>query len=305
VNGVTSTSFPALGTTAGVSVTDSKRLASARRLLERELTAIDESCSRFRDDSELKLVNAAAGQPVHVSKRFLVALQVALRAARVTNGVVDPTVGRSLRAVGYDRDFDSIRERARPVSGAVVPGWQTIHVDDSRRSVRVAEGVELDLGATAKALAADGAARRIEKELDVGVLVNLGGDVAVAGKAPAGGWRIRVSDDHRDHAGPDGETVSISAGGLATSSTTVRRWSVGKSAAHHIVDPRLGTSAAVVWRTVSVAAASCVDANIASTAAIIHGDEAPAWLDGLRLPSRLVRRDGSVRRVGGWPRRSG
>jgi thiamine biosynthesis lipoprotein len=305
MNGVASASFPALGTTAGVFITDPDLLAMARGLLEEELANIDRSCSRFRADSELKRVNAAAGRPVHVSEQFLEAVEVALRAARVTDGVVDPTVGRALRAVGYDRDFDSISGRARPVSGAVVPGWQTIHVDKSERSVRVPAGVELDLGATAKALAADRAARRIEKELVVGALVNLGGDVAVAGKTPPGGWRIRVTDDHRKHAAADGETVSICSGGLATSSTTVRRWSAGEREAHHIVDPRLGTSAVVVWRTASVAAASCVDANTASTAAIIRGDEAPAWLDGLRLPSRLVRRDGSVQRVGGWPRRSG
>jgi FAD:protein FMN transferase len=308
VNGIASASFPALGTTAGVFITDSDLLPAARRLLEEELTAIDRSCSRFRADSELSRLNAAAGRPVHVSEQFLEAVEVALRAARVTDGVVDPTVGRALRAVGYDRDFDSISAgRSRPASGAVVPGWQTIHVDKFSRSVLAARGVELDLGATAKALAADRAARRIEKELEVGALVNLGGDVAVAGKAPQGGWRIRVSDDHRDPAAGDGdgETVSICSGGLATSSTTVRRWSAGEGEAHHIVDPRLGTSAVVVWRTASVAAESCVDANTASTAAIIRGDEAPAWLDGLRLPSRLVRRDGSVHRVGGWPRRSG
>jgi thiamine biosynthesis lipoprotein len=132
-------------------------------------------------------------------------------------------------------------------------------------------------------------------------LVNLGGDVAVAGEAPAGGWRIRISDDHRDHTGPDAETVSIRAGGLATSSTTLRRWSAGGELVHHIVDPRRGFSAAVVWRTASVAAASCVDANTASTAAIVSGHDAPAWLNRLRLPSRLVSRCGRVLRVGGWP----
>jgi thiamine biosynthesis lipoprotein len=303
MNGVASASFPALGTTAGVFITDPSLLAPARRLLEEELAAIDRSCSRFRFDSELRRVNAAAGRPVHVSEQFLEAVEVALRAARVTDGVVDPTVGRALRAVGYDRDFDSI-SAGRPASGAVVPGWQTVQVERSDRTVRVAEGVELDLGATAKALAADRAARHIYELLNTGVLVNLGGDVAVAGKSPPGGWRIRVSDDHRKHAAADGETVSICSGGLATSSTTVRRWSAGEREAHHIVDPRLGTSAVVVWRTASVAAATCVDANTASTAAIIRGDEAPSWLDGLRLPSRLVRRDGSVQRVGGWPRRS-
>jgi thiamine biosynthesis lipoprotein len=306
VNRIASATFPALGTTAGVFITDPHSLPAARRLLDEELAVIDRSCSRFRADSELSRINAAAGRPVTVSEHFLEALEVALRAARVTGGAVDPTVGRALRAVGYDRDFASISaNRTRPASGAVVAGWQTVHVDKHDRSVRVARGVELDLGATAKALATDRAAMRIERELHTGVLINLGGDLAVAGAAPPGGWRIRVSDDHRDRTAADGETVSITAGGLATSSTTVRQWAAGAATANLIVDPRLGTSAAVVWRTASVAAASCVDANTASTAAIIRGDEASAWLDELGLPGRLVRRDGRVLRVGGWPRRSG
>ncbi len=306
MNEIASASFTALGTTAAVFVTDPHRLAAARRLLEQELAAIEQSCSRFRADSELSAINAAGGRAVRVSERFMEAIEVALRAARLTGGVVDPTIGRALRAVGYDRDFDAISAgRSRPASGAVVAGWQTVEVDKPNSSVRVARGVELDLGATAKALAADRAARRVENDLNTGVLINLGGDLAVAGNAPPGGWRVRVSDDHRDIAAADGETVSIRAGGLATSSTTVRHWRAGAGRAHHIVDPRRGTSASVVWRTASVAAGSCVDANTASTAAIIRGNEAAAWLQGLRLPSRLVHRDGRVRRVGGWPRTSG
>ena len=299
---VASASFEALGTTAALFTTDPDLLTVSRQLLEEELAAIDRSCSRFRADSELSRVNAAEGRPVRASELFIEAVEVALKAARVTDGLVDPTVGRTMRAIGYDRDFESISASpSPPASGAVVPGWQTIQIDRPNSCVRLSPGVELDLGATAKALAADRAAKRIEAALGTGVLVNLGGDVAVAGEAPAGGWRIRISDDHRDHTGPHAETVSISAGGLATSSTTLRRWSAGGELVHHIVDPRRGFSAAVVWRTASVAAASCVDANTASTAAIVSGHDAPAWLDRLRLPSRLVSRRGRVLRVGGWP----
>jgi FAD:protein FMN transferase len=306
VTKIASASFEALGTTAAVYVTDPSLLTVSRQLLEEELVAIDRSCSRFRPDSELSRVNAAEGRPVRVGGLFIEAVDVALRAARLTDGLVDPTVGRAMRAIGYDRDFEQIAaHRSRPASGAVVPGWRAIQVDRTDNRVRIPPGVELDLGATAKALAADRAARRIEAELGTGALVNLGGDVAVAGEAPTRGWRIRIGDDHRDHTGPHGEIVSIGTGGLATSSTTVRRWKAGGGMVHHIIDPRRGSSAAIVWRTASVAAASCVDANTASTAAIISGHEAPAWLEGLRLPSRLVCRRGRVLRVGAWPQRSG
>src|SRR5207244_11365866 len=109
----------------------------------------------------------------------------------------------------------------------------------------------------------------------------------------------RVADSHA--AGPDaeGETVSIASGGLATSSTTVRRWNRGDEQLHHVLDPATGRPAPVVWRTVSVAAASCVDANVAATAAIVRGERSPAWLGSAGLPARLVRRAGPGVRVGG------
>ena len=129
--------------------------------------------------------------------------------------------------------------------------------------------------------------------------MNLGGDVAVAGEAPPGGWAIGVGDDHA--AAVSDATVSIAAGGLATSSTTVRRWRRGGRPVHHIVDPATGMPAREVWRTVTVSAASCVDANVASTAAVLRGEDAPDWLASLGLPARLVAADGRVVTVAGWP----
>jgi thiamine biosynthesis lipoprotein len=125
------------------------------------------------------------------------------------------------------------------------------------------------------------------------VLVSLGGDVAVAGQAPAGGWPIRIDTD--------GPTVALSAGGLASSSTTVRTWRAGALRLHHIVDPRTGRPAETSWRTVSVAAASCVDANTASTAAVVLGDHAPEWLAARELPARLAPSGARAVCVAGWP----
>jgi thiamine biosynthesis lipoprotein len=238
---------------------------------------------------------------VRTSDSFLNAVEVALRAARVTDGDVDPTVGPAMRAIGYDRDFDALPpEGARTAVATPAVGWRGIDVDRDASTVSLAAGVGLDLGATAKALAADRTAARIERALGCGVMVNLGGDIAVAGRPPVGGWRVRVCDDHRGGA-ERGQTVSITGGGLATSTTTVRSWRAGGRPRHHIVDPRTGDSAHVVWRTASVAAASCVDANVASTAAIVRGERAPRWLAALGLPSRLVGLGGEVVRLGGWP----
>ncbi len=292
----------AIGTTAEVFVTDERELPLARAILEEELEAIDLACSRFRDDSELARVNASPGRWVDVSGLFVEALDAALRAARATDGDVDPTVGRALRVAGYDRDYAQLPAvRTGRVRFVAAPGWRLVQLDRTRPSVRVPRGVELDLGSTAKALAADRAARRCAEALEGGALVNLGGDLAVGGPPPPGGWSVRVTDDHEAAFDAPGQTVSISSGGLATSSVAVRRWRNGDGLAHHIIDPSSGRPASEFWRTVSVAAANCLAANIASTAAIVRGAAALPWLDSLRLPARLVGVDGEVARVSDWP----
>jgi FAD:protein FMN transferase len=292
----------AIGTTAELFVTDDGELEPARRILEDELEAIDLACSRFRDDSELAQVNGSPGRWVEVSNLFLEAVNTALRAARATSGDVDPTVGRALRVAGYDRDFAELPAlRTGRVTFVPAPGWRLVQVDPGRPAVRVPRGVELDFGATAKALAADRAARACAQALRGGVLVNLGGDLAVGGPAPEGGWPVHVADDHESDFDAPGQTISIVSGGLATSSVAVRRWGNGSSTLHHIIDPASGRPAAEFWRTVSVAAADCVAANIASTAAIVRGAAALPWLDSLRLPARLVGLDGVVARVSNWP----
>ena len=307
VTGEASASWQALGTGVQVTVTDGRQLAAARAMLEADLAAVDLACSRFRPDSEIvALDRVTGGGPAEVSPLLAEAIAVALRAARLTDGDVDPTVGAAMNAVGYDRDFSLVAREGPAVKLTVrtIPGWRQVEFDERAHLLRLPPGVRLDLGATAKAWAADRAATRIATATGSGVLVSLGGDVAVSGRAPDGGWRIRVQDvSGRPEDPPTGPSavVAIRTGGLATSSTAARRWRRGGDILHHLLDPRTGLPAAVVWRTVSVAAASCTDANIASTAAIIRGRAAPAWLAGLGLPARLVDDAGQVHTIGGWP----
>ncbi len=302
------------GTSVVLRVTDSALLAQARAIVERELERIDLACSRFRADSDLARVNAlAGGRPVRVAPLLVAALQVALRAAELTDGDVDPTVGAALMLAGYDRDWSLLEPapagegpalHAAPVVHARLrSGWRTVQLDLVRHTVHVPRGIALDLGATAKAWAADRAAAAVHRHCDCGALIAIGGDIATAGPAPREGWRIHVTDDHR--AQPDrhrGQTVSIQSGGLATSSTATRRWRHGSSTMHHIIDPATGAPAVGLWRTVSVAADSCTDANIASTAALVRGDTTAAgWLDRCGLPTRLVDRRGGILYIGDWP----
>ncbi|HVM64696.1 MAG TPA: FAD:protein FMN transferase [Acidimicrobiales bacterium] len=294
--------FPALGTTAELVVADAAMMAPGRAVLEAELARVDAACSRFRDDSDLALVNAAAGEWVAVSTTFLDALDAARRAARLTGGLIDPTVGAAVRRIGYDRDFASVPPTgaALTVRFSPVPGWQTVEVDRAAGCVRIPRGAALDLGATAKAWCADQAAARAAALAGCGVLVSLGGDIAVAGPAPEGGWPVVIGDDHRSPLDDGGPVVAVFSGGLATSGTSARQWSRGGQVLHHIVDPSTGAPAAPVWRAVTVAAGSCLDANAAATAAVVLGGGAVRWLEGTGLPARLVAVDGEVVTVGGW-----
>ena len=178
---------------------------------------------------------------------------------------------------------------------AAVPGWRAVRTDRLAGTVTVPRHVALDLGATAKAGCADRAAAAVAVVTGSGVLVNLGGDIAVAGEPPAEGWVIRIADRHDADAGDPAVTVAIRSGGLATSGTAARRWERGGRQLHHIVDPATGTPAARCWRTVSVTAETCLAANTASTAAIILGADAP----------RVARRPRPPRPAGDRGRRGG
>jgi len=188
----------ALGTTAVVAVTDDDALEAARDAVAAEIDALDRACSRFRADSDLSLLNAAGGRPVMVTPLLAEAIRVALRAARLTEGDVDPTVGGSMEAIGYDTDFSAMALEGGSDEAHYRPatGWTGVVITDSPALVTLPAGTVLDLGATAKALGADRAAAAAHAVTGAGVLVGLGGDIAVAGRPPARGWPIHVTDDH-------------------------------------------------------------------------------------------------------------
>ena len=286
-------------------VTDPSTLEIATAAVDAVVGAIDLACSRFREDSELSRFQVGDGRREGIVSPLLAqAIATALRAAELTEGAVDPTVGEAVRSAGYSVDFNSVPADGAPLSLVVspVPGWRRVRLFPATRRLEIDAGVEVDLGATAKALAADlASAAALEAIGGGGVLVSLGGDVSVAGEPPDEGWHIQIAEDSRAAITPDGETIAIRTGGVATSSTTVRRWRRGGVELHHIIDPATGLPATGPWRTVSVVAGTCVDANIAATASIIRGAAAAAWLDGAGLPARLVDGAGAIVRVGGWP----
>jgi thiamine biosynthesis lipoprotein len=307
----------ALGTYVSLVVADEGQLATARSQCEQLLDTVDQACSRFRADSDLVRANRSAGEWVRVNPLLARAVSVAMDAAETTDGLVDPTLGGQLRDLGYDRDLAEIHAAesspaSRPTRPLVAPrlvsaspalpdGWREIGVDPDG-GLRVPAGVSLDLGATGKAFAADLIAAAVPATAGTALVISLGGDVAIG---QFGGdvhpWRIAVAERPADTDGPEAELVVLEEGALATSSTLARRWRRGDTEVHHLLDPRTGRPVPPFWRTVSVCAASCVEANAASTAAIVLGADAVDRLQRNDLAGRLVDADGRVTRVAGWP----
>ncbi|GAA3339396.1 FAD:protein FMN transferase [Curtobacterium pusillum] len=279
---------------------DRRHLAEAESCVRRVTAAVDAACSRFRSDSELVARAGDLVRGAEVSPLLAALVHQALDAARATDGDVDPTLGARMVSLGYDAAFADAppvptpEAIARALDGR--PAWQRVLL--SGTFLRVPQDVTLDLGATAKAAAADMAAASITARLGIGALVSLGGDVATAGPEPSGGWQVRVQDldgDPADH-------VRIASGwSVATSSTQKRRWEQDGHARHHILDPRWGLPAEPVWRSVTVVAPSCITANTMTTAAIVRGHAAAEMLRRSGRAARLVAADGSVVRLGGWP----
>ncbi|MBM6400311.1 FAD:protein FMN transferase [Phycicoccus sonneratiae] len=283
--------------------TSPEELERAVELVAAVIDEVDEGCSRFRLDSDLSLVNASLGRPVLVSPVLVGAVRVALEAAHETDGLVDPTLGTVLTGAGYDRTFTLVPgDDPSPAALPVRRGsWRDVAVDDA--TVSVPAGAALDLGATGKAFAADLAALTVVEELGVPVLVSIGGDVRVAGPDDAAVPRrpIRLGHSLADlDAGGDSLTVSVGAGGVATSSVSARRWRRGGRQWHHLVDPRTGGPADGPWRTVTALGRTAVAANTASTAAVVLGADAERWLADRGVAARLVGHDGHVATTPAW-----
>lgn len=316
--------FEAFTCECRLAVSNAEALEPALAHVREVLDAVDAACSRFRDDSELSQLERSGGG--EASPLLTALVRVALDVAQRSGGTVVPTLGRELAGLGYGpalalplaaddggASFGGARtgisgtEGMRPddggasfgggfsVSQRVLPAesWRRVRLEGS--VLTVPAGVVLDLGASAKAFAADLCARQVSERWDTSVLVSLGGDIATSGPEA---WEVCVQDLCDD---PATQVRLVGGWAMATSSTQKRRWRSGSMEFHHILDPWTSLPAAPVWRSVSVAAPDCVSANMASTSAVVRGEGALEWLRGLGFPARLVRHDGGVLELNGWP----
>lgn len=293
--GLTTREWPLWSTLARLVVTDEAALDSAQAVVDDYLRRVDDAANRFRADSEISRLHAG-GTVLGPMLRDL--LEQALWAAELTDGDVDPTVGASLERLGYDRDLELVLDEGAPVRAVVhvLPRWGSVVLRGSL--MWCPQGVRLDLGATAKAVAADRAAALVVEHTGSGVLVSLGGDIATAGPAPEGGWQVRVQGAPDD---PPAQVALPAGAAIATSSTESRTWRQGGRRLHHILDPRTEEPAPTFWRSVTVAASTCLQANAVSTACIVRGARAVGWVERLGLPARFLRYDGQVLSTESWP----
>ena len=281
-------------------VTDAASLVAASALVDAELARIEQACSRFRLDSELMTLVRDEDGAADLSPLLAELMDAALVAARQSSGAVDPTLGAVLAGLGYDRDIRELRSAtttAPVVARSRHVSWRALRLDGCR--LLMPPGTQLDLGATAKAVAADRCARLVSERLDTGVLISLGGDISTAGAAPAGGWQVIVQDLPSDV--PQQITLHPGAA-IATSSSVKRTWLQSGQPRHHLVDPLTRLPTTGPWSSVTVLASSCLRANTATTAAMVKGDGAVAWLRASGLPARLVSDRGALVTLGGWPR---
>jgi FAD:protein FMN transferase len=291
--------FEMWGLSGTLATENEDQMDDATQRLWHWLDAFDAACNRFRGDSELSRLNDAHGAETSISPTLELALEAALRAAHVTGNLVDPTVLPALLALGYDRDFDELVGDESIPQRAAVPasGPSSIHLNVIEHTVTLDPLCRLDLGASAKALVVDLIADDVAGS--GGVVVELGGDVAVRGEGPDGPWVIAVSDSLvLDGLEP---RVAFRHGGIATSSSTTRTWRSGGRTVNHVIDPRTGQCANGLYTSATVSASDCVLANAFATASLLWNEEASYHVAQSGWSARLVRRDGGVEFVGGWP----
>jgi len=263
------------------------------------INAVDAACNRFDPSSEISTLNAAGAGTYPISDTLELALEGALHAARVTNGLCDPTVLPALLALGYDCDYDELQQRGVTTARTLVKplGIGAVALNHEQHTVTLSPRCQLDLGASAKAMVADLVADDVGE--CGGVVVEIGGDVAVRGKNGPEPWAIGIGETLV--ASGHEPKVFVAHGGVATSSTTTRTWRIDNQMANHIVDPRTGSFATGIYAVATVSAERCLTANAFATAALLWGEEAGYHIGQAGWSARLVRHDGVVECVGGWP----
>jgi thiamine biosynthesis lipoprotein len=237
---------------------------------------VEECCTRFDPQSEVMRLTARIGVPVPASEMLYEAVQFALAVAEESGGAFDPTVGRQMEARGFNREHRTGQIVRTALESDGSASYKDVRLDPGRRTITLTRPLILDLGAVAKGLAIDMAARELRPFDDFAI--DAGGDLYLGGCSPDGTpWSIGIRHPRRDHQLID--TLRVSNAAVCTSGDYERRIS-GVDEGHHILDPRTGASANGV-ASVTVVAPTAMAADALATAAFVLGPS-----DGIRLLER-------------------
>lgn len=279
--------FSALGSPCEIKVQGAERreLALLGKLAEEEVARIERKYSRYRPDSLLSKINGAAGRPVPIDSETYGLLHYADQCWRLSEGLFDITSGVLRRIWTFD---GSDRVPALAAVEAILPlvGWDKVEFMPD--SVRLRPGMELDFGGLGKEYAVDRVALMLASRTDSPVLVNFGGDLRVSGPRRDGEpWRIAI-EAVRD--GDEKPAMLELRGGALTTSGDARRFLLRDGIRYsHILDPQTGWPVRNPPHSVTIAAATCLEAGIMSTLAMLQGEGAEAFLERERIASWVIR----------------
>lgn len=265
---------------------------------ELRLRTLESRWSRFRDDSELTALNCCAGSPVPVSADTRRLVRTMRSAARMTQGAVDAGALPQVLHAGYTCSALTAQPAAPIPSDARrdLDHWSQVVIDDADGYVRLPPTMAIDPGGVGKGLAADLVAADLVAAGAVGVLVEVGGDLRVLGRAPdPRGWFISVADPFA----PDGALALLAVGdaAVATSSTRIRRFGAD---GHHLVGPD-GTPAEGRLAACTAVSTTGAGAEVFAKAPIVMGEDAGLQLAEQHAAAVLcIRSDGSYRASSRW-----
>lgn len=288
------TGFAAMGSQVHILAVDAppNALPNARAAVG----ALERRWSRFRPDSEISRINAAGGHPITVSTTTATLVALAVRGCAATGGAYDPTVLDAVIGAGYDRSFEltATSDTGPTVVARPAPGCAGIAVDVDTGLVRLPAGVRIDPGGIGKGLAADLTATALVADGAAGALVNIGGDLRVAGAPPPGGWRIDI-----DLPAVADTELTLRSGGVATSGTHRRRWVRNGQQQHHLIDPRTGASSASLLMAATVVAGTAWRAEVLTKAVLLADsiDAATRLLTAAAAAGLLVDADGRTHEI--------
>jgi thiamine biosynthesis lipoprotein len=268
--------FQAMATPCEIRIETPDRVPAERAARAAAAVArrIEDKFSRYRDDSVIGRINRSGGRMVEVDKETARLLDFAAQCFEISDGLFDVTSGVLRRAWMFDGS-DRLPDTAQVEALRALVGWRK--VTWRKPCFTLPDGMEIDFGGLAKEYAVDRALAEARLVCDAPMLVNFGGDLVVSGpRANGERWHVAIASVERD--GEMSAMLDLAQGALATSGDA-RRYLLKDGVRYsHILDPRTGWPVTGAPRSVTVAAASCVEAGLTATLAMLHGLRAEKFL---------------------------